>query len=367
MDFDLTTPWIPPSDGAGDELDASAPPVLSERILTDAGLPPDGSIDPFAIDALISHARDYLAGQGGQRAMASEATPAPATDPVDQPGPNAPTNSAGLAAGSTTSVYPQEIALKPVLSPTLIATPVYPDSQDPPTPVGELVVTAPRRAAPGGAPSDQAADHGLGGLSMFYETGFHPGQEGLAAARVSTGVGDPGGVSYGAFQLSSHPPAANRPSQVQDFLNHEGAQWATQLNGDPTAPNGDFGTAWKAAAQSQPDAFFDAQNRYIARTHFDPVVAQVKRQTGLDVTSRSPAVQDVVWSMAVQHGAAPTLVAEAVNGLKGVMPPEDPGYDRALINKLYDVRTDYVAAHHYPVSPSRYPSERRDALRMASE
>lgn len=51
----------------------------------------------------------------------------------------------------------------------------------------------------------------------------------------------------------------------------------------------------------------------------------------------------------------------------GVVPPEDPDYDRALINRLYDVRTNYVKAHHYPVSPNRYPSERRDALRMASE
>jgi type VI secretion system secreted protein VgrG len=202
---------------------------------------------------------------------------------------------------------------------------------------------------------------------MLYETGFHPGQEGLAAARVSSGVGDPGGVSYGAFQLSSHPSGPNGLSPVQDFLRHEGAQWASQLTGNPTARNGEFGTAWTATAQRQPDTFFDAQNGYIARTHFDPVVARVQRQTGLDMTSRSPAVQDVVWSMAVQHGAAPALVAEAVNGLKGVITSDDPGYDQALINKLYDVRTHYVATHHYPVSPNRYPNERRDALRMGAE
>jgi hypothetical protein len=43
----------------------------------------------------------------------------------------------------------------------------------------------------------------LGNLSMKYETSARPGQEAKAAARVSTGKGDAGGVSYGAYQLSS--------------------------------------------------------------------------------------------------------------------------------------------------------------------
>ena len=52
--------------------------------------------------------------------------------------------------------------------------------------------------------------HRLGNLSMKYETGFKPGQEAKACGVVSTGLigsgrADPGGKSYGAYQLSSTP------------------------------------------------------------------------------------------------------------------------------------------------------------------
>jgi type VI secretion system secreted protein VgrG len=155
---------------------------------------------------------------------------------------------------------------------------------------------------------------------------------------------------------------------VQDFLAHEGAPWAQKFAGqDPKTGNGAFASTWKAVAAQQPAAFFDAQHHYIERTHFDPVVAKVMKQTGLDITSRSPAVQDAVWSTAVQHRAAPGLIVQTVNSLRGVIAPDDPNYDRAFINKLYDIRSKYVADGHYAVGRNRYADERRDALKMLGQ
>jgi hypothetical protein len=51
-----------------------------------------------------------------------------------------------------------------------------------------------------------------GELSMKHEVSYRPGQDAAAAGAVSTGKGDAGGVSYGAFQLSS------QKGQVQAFL-----------------------------------------------------------------------------------------------------------------------------------------------------
>ena len=216
----------------------------------------------------------------------------------------------------------------------------------------ERIVGANAASAAAAPAKRSAAGARIGDLSMAYETGYRPGQEAQAAAKVSTGQNDPrGGVSYGAYQLSS------KQGQVQKFLQEEGKPWAGQFDGknDPMAPNGAFQKAWQASPPS-----FEAQHAYIERTHYNPVVRRVLDNTGLDVTTRSPAVQNVVWSMAVNHGRAARLVSEAVNDLQGKIAATDPRYDAALINQLYDVRRAYVGDN--PSLLRRYANERRDAL-----
>ena len=198
---------------------------------------------------------------------------------------------------------------------------------------------------------------------MVYETGRRPGEESRAAATVSRGVGDKGGLSYGAYQLASSKVAGR---QVQTFLDAEGAPWADRFAGqDAEKAGGDFGATWKSVAAEDPAGFFDAQHAFIARTHYAPVVDETFRKTGLDIGARSNAVQNVVWSMAVQHHRAAHLVTEAIDNLDGEIDPADPGYDRALINELFDVRESYVTRHnrHSKVA-RRYLSERNDALDM---
>jgi YD repeat-containing protein len=198
-----------------------------------------------------------------------------------------------------------------------------------------------------------------GNLSMFYETGHRPGQEAEAAAKVSTGKKDPGGVSYGAYQLSS------KRGIVQDFLKKDGAQWADKFDGlDPTISGGDFATEWQTIAKDTPDDFFDAQHQYIERTHYDPVVSDVLAATGVNIDDLTGAVQDVVWSMSVQHGKAAKLVTTAILNLQGKVSLSDPGYNEALVNQLYDVREQYVKDLKQPNLITRYQSERQDALKM---
>lgn len=143
----------------------------------------------------------------------------------------------------------------------------------------------------GVAPADTSAlsnpTHPLGSLSMVYETGFRPGQEALAAGRVSSGINDPGGVSYGAYQMAS------RKGVVQDFLRHDGRSWADQLAGlDPKVRGGAFGAGWKGIAATDGSVFFDAQHSYIEKTHYDRVVTKVLNRTGLDINAQSDAVQN---------------------------------------------------------------------------
>ena len=70
----------------------------------------------------------------------------------------------------------------------------------------------------------------IGGLSERYESG------GRGPGTVSSGAGDPGGVSYGTYQLAGN---MNRP---QEFLANEGSRWAAEFGG---ARPGTIDSSWQ--------------------------------------------------------------------------------------------------------------------------
>lgn len=110
--------------------------------------------------------------------------------------------------------------------------------------------------------------------------------------------------------------------------------------------------------------------RRIERTHYRPTVGKVLKSTGVDLDGRSDAVRDMTWSTAVQHGAAPTLLRDAINLTRKRLTPDDPGFDAALINHLYDLRTRH-AIKYAPADEkgltNRFIQERAAALRMLQQ
>ncbi|MES2784875.1 MAG: LysM domain-containing protein [Pseudomonadota bacterium] len=205
----------------------------------------------------------------------------------------------------------------------------------------------------------------LGDLSMKYETGKNPGQYGAAAGVVSTGVGDKGGISYGAYQLASSRAGGEH---VQNFLRSEGSAWAGAFEGMDAREPGPFGQQWKRLAQTSPEQFFSAQHAYIQRSHYEPVVKHLFETTGLKIRAQPPAVQDVVWSAAVQHGKAKYFLTRAVNTADQVSSRSSANYPVTLINAIYDRRVAYVSSLNIPNKQSllqiRYPDERQRALQM---
>ncbi|MBV8970949.1 MAG: hypothetical protein JO290_01520 [Sphingomonadaceae bacterium] len=210
-------------------------------------------------------------------------------------------------------------------------------------------------------PAPKATGHRLGNLSMQHETGHFPGEEAAAAATVSDGKGDPGGKSYGAYQLNS---ARAKGAVVLTFLREEGARWAPGFAGtDPTVA-GAFEREWKRIAAAEPDAFFAAQHDFIKRSHYDRVVTKVLKEAKIDIDKGGDAVRDVVWSMSVQHGGAAKIVETALGKVAGMGHIGERDYDRTLINALYDAREAYVIKIKQPGLVKRYKKERANALKM---
>jgi LysM repeat protein len=209
----------------------------------------------------------------------------------------------------------------------------------------------------------QQDGHRLGGLSETYESA------GRGPGTVSGGTNDPGGVSYGVYQLSS------RMGTLSSFMRNEGAQWADQFKG-LTPGSAAYSKQWGKIAAREPATFREAQHAFIERTHYQPAVNAVGARHGIDLNSRHNAVRDAVWSVAVQHQGAATILNRAVAATDAKLARTDPGYDRALINNIYAQRTAYVLgvaantsnagqrAQLIGITQKRYPAELRDALRM---
>ena len=205
---------------------------------------------------------------------------------------------------------------------------------------------APRPSAAIPAAGSAAPDHVLGGLSEEFESA------GRGPGTVSSGIGDPGGVSYGTYQLSS------KAGTCRAFVRNEGNRWAARFGANPpgSAP---FTAAWKAIATAERGDFGKAQHAFIERTLYRPCVNAVADRKGLDLDKRGNAVRDVVWSCAVQHGGAPIILVDAIDRVERDTDRNSAEYDRKLIEAIYQARIDYVLD---VASNKKLPQGQRDQL-----
>ena len=203
----------------------------------------------------------------------------------------------------------------------------------------------------------------LGKLSAKYETG------GRGPGTVSTGAGDRGGVSYGSYQMASKMGVPAR------FVGQPGFPWAQDFQ-NLVAGTAQFTACWKRIAAAQADAFQEAQHAYIKKTHYDMLAAKILNEDNVDVNSRSHALQDVVWSTAVQHGGATPIVHRACGRV--TCKPTDPQYDEQLIRAIYaergktkpDGNLAYFSSNSASVQKgvaNRFKSELQDALAMLAK
>jgi len=209
----------------------------------------------------------------------------------------------------------------------------------------------------------KALAEALGKLSAKYETG------GRGPGTVSTGAGDRGGVSYGSYQMASKMGVPAR------FVGQSGFPWAQDFQ-NLVPGTAQFTACWKRIAAAQADAFQEAQHAYIKKTHYDMLAAKIRSDDNLDVNSRSHALQDVVWSTAVQHGGATPIVHRACAKL--TCKPTDPQYDEQLIRAIYaergrtkpDGNLAYFSSNSASVQKgvaNRFKSELQDALAMLAK
>lgn len=203
------------------------------------------------------------------------------------------------------------------------------------------------------------APSGLGKLSARFESGG----DGISAI----GYDRTGGTSYGKYQIASR---VGSMSSFLSFLDKEAPDLSRRLRGAGPANTGSRRGAmpdeWKAIAREQPKRFEQLQESFIRESHYEPAVAAITRCTGLDESRLSPAMREVIWSTAVQHGpAGAARIFDRADEMSGRR--TDAGYERKLISNVYSVRSGQFGSSSSDVQAAvrnRFKQEKALALNM---
>jgi hypothetical protein len=131
-----------------------------------------------------------------------------------------------------------------------------------------------------------------------------------------------------------------------------------------SAGSSSFDAAWKNLAKQHPRDFQQAQHDFIKASHYSPAASKISSNTGLNVNSRSVALQSAVWSMSTQHGAAG---ASNIFRNAGIRPNMS---DREVLQRVYAERMKvdkYFSRSSQAVKNgvyNRFKRELADALAM---
>jgi hypothetical protein len=339
----------PASAPSGDAKPAETPeevPVLPSRPLNlpAAALAP--AIDPSG-DAKPAETPEELPVLPSRPLDLSAATPAPASAP-----------SGDVKAAETTEELPALPSRPLDLSAAMPAPAIAPSGDAQPAETTEEVPVLPSRPldlpaaalapalAPGGdGPLDKVLPSGSPDAAGGKPTPASAGPKGSLSAQYESGDDGPasiaydktGGNSYGTYQFASKTGTmdeflkyaqANAPDLAQPLIDAGGASAA--LKGDDT-----FRDAWTTAADDP--AFAQLQTDFVKSKFYTPLATRVQGATDLDVTARSTALQEVVWSVGVQNGPYSNVVQNALSGQDA-----SKMTDSQIINAIYDERTSTV-------------------------
>jgi hypothetical protein len=149
----------------------------------------------------------------------------------------------------------------------------------------------------------------LGSLAASEESG--------KKGSMAIGYDPKGGTSYGKYQIASNTGTFDK---FIEFLEERGAKdIVARLTSGPANTGGTTGTVpteWKKLVQENKIQKYE--HEFIKMTHFDRALNLIreKNQELATLIQKSPVLQEVLWSTAVQHG--PGLQGKKSIGAAGI-------------------------------------------------
>ena len=144
-------------------------------------------------------------------------------------------------------------------------------------------------------------DEGLliGSLSAKYESNGNPGA-------ISSGKGDAGGVSFGAYQFAGNagvPYAFSLWCSSKEEYAAIGNRLIEAYSADSNTYGDNFKACWKAIASEDRELFHAIQHSYVKEKYYDAIVHRIESNVeNFDIDMYGIALKNVFWSRSVQHG-----------------------------------------------------------------
>ncbi|NFA58970.1 vgrg protein [Clostridium sporogenes] len=208
----------------------------------------------------------------------------------------------------------------------------------------------------GGTDSNISA---LGIRASKYESDLNP-------AEISDDPGDYGGKSYGAWQFSSKTGSLD--SFINSLKGNNNDMYYKLVNAKANDNNTfgeNFDAAWKSIASQNKDRFLKVQQNYVKVNFYDTVAQSLKSKLNFDISKRSNALKESLWSTVVQHGVGGATSIFSKLNLNNS--------DSNIINDLYNERQN-VNLYFRSSSPeirqsvyNRFTREKQDMLSMLNE
>ncbi|MBK5240662.1 vgrg protein [Clostridium sp.] len=197
---------------------------------------------------------------------------------------------------------------------------------------------------------------GLGLTASKYESNVNPGT-------ISNTPGDYGGKSYGAWQFSS------KTGSLDSFINSlkgNNNELYEKLSGakakDDNKFDVNFDSEWTSIASSNKEEFLKLQHDCIKQDYYDSAAQDLKLKYGFDISQKSDALKESLFSTVVQHGVGGTSSLFSKINLNNS--------DSNIINDLYNERQKvniYFKSSSAQVKQSvynRFTKEKQDMLSM---
>lgn len=169
----------------------------------------------------------------------------------------------------------------------------------------------------------------FGSVSAAFESGSR------GVSTISTGKGDKGGVSYGRHQMTGTTMTA--------FLNSSyGARYKNEFGG-AKAGTSQFNNHYKRIASVDGENFEIQQKKFIDANYFGVASSIIKNKTGMDILKRGRALQELVYSSAVQYGPHAVAAWFTAGSVLGSNPAALS--DEEIITRIMDYKAKNVSRH----------------------
>jgi hypothetical protein len=200
----------------------------------------------------------------------------------------------------------------------------------------------------------------LGDLSVKYESNGDPGC-------ISSGCGDLGGVSFGAYQFAI---TQGIPQAFVQWLVNIGNSFGNRLSQYEVGTE-EFNNEWQAIANEDSDGFLEVQHEYVKQQYYEVAANNLLAKLGFNIEEHSEALKQVLWSRSVQYNAnwmcelfikACDLAEEDIHSIS----------DSNLIYYIYEYlirfgeQDDWINGSDDVIQGlyNRFLNERQDALNM---